>query len=172
MREPQSTRGCSVHQWERKSLETLSHKGRPSYRNSEADLPKDARQALRVPTFTETKSATERDISYSSLRGNARSYPYCLFASIILTAPNTRHNLSRFIHVKGLFGSWLTPDRYQEGGALGYKVVGTAHIHDSITINTINFTLMFMCSACSFWHNPTLPKLKDRKGLCKPQTQG
>jgi hypothetical protein len=46
--------------------------------------------------------------------------------------------MSRYIPVKGLVGSWLTPDRYQEGGALGYKVVGRAHIRDSITINTIN----------------------------------
>jgi hypothetical protein len=46
--------------------------------------------------------------------------------------------VSQNIPVKGLVGTWLTPDRYQEGGALGYKVVGRAHIHDSITINTIS----------------------------------
>jgi hypothetical protein len=47
--------------------------------------------------------------------------------------------MSRYNPVKGL-GSWLTPDRYQEGGALWYKAVGRAHIHDSITIiNSINY---------------------------------
>ena len=45
------------------------------------------------------------------------------------------HDLSL---LRGLVGSWLTPDRYQQGGALGYKVVGRAHMHDSIIINTIN----------------------------------
>ena len=40
--------------------------------------------------------------------------------------------MSRYIPVKGLVGSWLTPDRYQEGGALGYKSMGRSHIHDSI----------------------------------------
>ena len=46
--------------------------------------------------------------------------------------------MSRFTPVKGLVGSWLTPDRYQEGGALRYKVMGRTQIHDSIAINTIN----------------------------------
>ena len=46
-------------------------------------------------------------------------------------------SLSRYNPVKGLFGSWLTPDWYQEGGALWYKVVGRAHIPDSI-INQYN----------------------------------
>jgi hypothetical protein len=46
--------------------------------------------------------------------------------------------MSRYNPVKGL-GSWLTPDLSREGGALGYKDVGRAHIRDSITsINTIN----------------------------------
>jgi hypothetical protein len=44
----------------------------------------------------------------------------------------------RYIPVKGLVGSWLTPDLYQEGGALGYKAMGWSHFHDSIIINTIN----------------------------------
>jgi hypothetical protein len=39
-------------------------------------------------------------------------------------------NLSRYIPVKGLVGSWLTPDRYQEGGEPGYKVMGRTQIHD------------------------------------------
>jgi hypothetical protein len=50
---------------------------------------------------------------------------------------NQLGGVSRFIPVKGLFGSWLTPDRYQEGGALEYKVMGRTQIYDSITINTI-----------------------------------
>jgi len=48
--------------------------------------------------------------------------------------------MSRYNPVKGLFGSWLTPDLYREGGATGYKAMGWSHLHDSITIiiNTIN----------------------------------
>jgi hypothetical protein len=41
-----------------------------------------------------------------------------------------------------LVGSWLTPDRYQEGGASGYKAMGRSHLHDrsiKIIINTINY---------------------------------
>jgi hypothetical protein len=53
--------------------------------------------------------------------------------------------MSQYNPVKGLVGSWLTPDWYQEGGALGYKVVGRAHIHDSIIINTINL-LSCLCA--------------------------
>jgi hypothetical protein len=44
--------------------------------------------------------------------------------------------MSRYNPVKGL-GSWLTPDLYRIGGALGYKAVGRAHIYDRTTINTI-----------------------------------
>ena len=46
--------------------------------------------------------------------------------------------LLRYNPVKGLLGSWLTPDLYLEGGAPGYKAVGRAHIHNGTTINTIN----------------------------------
>jgi hypothetical protein len=39
---------------------------------------------------------------------------------------------------KGLVGSWLTPDLYQEGGAPGHKAMGRSHIYDSdITIQSI-----------------------------------
>ena len=57
---------------------------------------------------------------------------------------NQLEGVSRYIPVKGLVSSWLTPDWYQEGRALGYKSTGRSHIHDSIIINTINFTLMFV----------------------------
>jgi hypothetical protein len=43
----------------------------------------------------------------------------------------------RYTPVKGFIGSWLTPDRYHEGGALGYKSMGRPHFHDRIIINTI-----------------------------------
>jgi len=49
--------------------------------------------------------------------------------------------VSRYNPVKGL-GSWLTPDLYRIGGALGYKSTGRSRIYDSKTaINTINLPL-------------------------------
>src|SRR3984893_13243886 len=62
--------------------------------------------------------------------------------------------------LRGLVGSWLTPDRYQEGGALGYKVMGRTQIHDSITINTINLPSclcalpVYLNSMSSTWSAP------------------
>ena len=65
--------------------------------------------------------------------------------------------VSQYNPVKGL-GSWLTPDLYRVGGALGYKSTGRSHIYDSKkTINTINLpsglyappvNLDTMCSTC------------------------
>jgi hypothetical protein len=54
--------------------------------------------------------------------------------------------MSRYNPVKGL-GSWLIPDRYQEGGAPGYKAAGRAHIYNNTTIiNAINYPhLQMLC---------------------------
>jgi hypothetical protein len=57
--------------------------------------------------------------------------------------------------LRGLVGSWLTPDRYQEGGALGYKAMGKTQIHDSSIINTINLT------SCSCAQPVNLNKLES-----------
>jgi hypothetical protein len=60
------------------------------------------------------------------------------------TLVNQLGGVSRYNPVKGL-GSWLTPDLYRIGRALGYKAVGRAHIYDKkTTINTINYPHVHM----------------------------
>ena len=67
------------------------------------------------------------------------------------------HDLSL---LRGFVGSWLTPDRYQEAEHWD-KVMGRTHIHDRVTINTINLP------SCSYALPVHFDNYHSYKGLAR-----
>jgi hypothetical protein len=65
--------------------------------------------------------------------------------------------------LRGLVGSWLTPG----GGAPGYKAVGRAHIHDSITINTINLPSCSCALPAQIDNIYKVERILDKRVICR-----
>src|SRR5271154_458452 len=96
-------------------------------------LPRPPRPLLYQPQFIYSKQ-----ISY--LSGCIRLFQVTCLCPLLVLVNNLYERiplLLRYTPVKGLVGSWLTPDL---GGAPGYKLVGRAHLHKIAIINTINST--------------------------------